>query len=196
MLKKPGHHGTPEEKGLIPMEHTALEGTVFNIERGSNEDGPGIRTVVFLKGCGLRCKWCANPESQLTVPEIMHIGNVCVQCGQCVELIAQDGGHGADVLGQLVGQGLEDLQRLGVCFLEGAAFDLTQVPGAKVGEDTGPAAQLRLHLRLGKAREAELHNRTHRQRAAPVHPHGAVVLDIIVVDHAAMVVGCDGDAAA
>ena len=71
------------------MEHTALEGTVFNIERGSNEDGPGIRTVVFLKGCGLRCKWCANPESQLAAPEIMHIGNVCVQCGQCVETCPQ-----------------------------------------------------------------------------------------------------------
>lgn len=71
------------------MEHTALEGTVFNIERGSNEDGPGIRTVVFLKGCGLRCKWCANPESQLAAPEIMHIGNVCVQCGRCVETCPQ-----------------------------------------------------------------------------------------------------------
>ena len=45
--------------------------------------------MVFLKGCGLRCKWCANPESQLAAPEIMHIGNVCVQCGQCVETCPQ-----------------------------------------------------------------------------------------------------------
>lgn len=68
------------------MDNTALKGTVFNIERGSSEDGPGIRTVVFLKGCGLRCKWCANPESQFAAPEILHIGNVCVNCGECVKI--------------------------------------------------------------------------------------------------------------
>lgn len=71
------------------MENTVLQGTVFNIERGSSEDGPGIRTVVFLKGCGLRCEWCANPESQLAVPEILHIGNVCVNCGECITACPQ-----------------------------------------------------------------------------------------------------------
>lgn len=59
--------------------------TILNIERGSSEDGPGIRTVVFLKGCGLRCKWCANPESQRREPEILYIANVCVNCGACIE---------------------------------------------------------------------------------------------------------------
>ncbi|MBG0773457.1 MAG: 4Fe-4S cluster-binding domain-containing protein, partial [Desulfovibrio alaskensis] len=39
-------------------------GQVFNIQRYSTHDGPGIRTTVFLKGCPLRCKWCQNPESQ------------------------------------------------------------------------------------------------------------------------------------
>jgi len=59
---------------------------VFNIERGSSEDGPGIRTVVFLKGCSLRCRWCANPESQSMRPEILYIANVCVHCGACEEI--------------------------------------------------------------------------------------------------------------
>lgn len=40
-------------------------GIIFNIQKFSVNDGPGIRTTVFLKGCPLRCKWCANPESQL-----------------------------------------------------------------------------------------------------------------------------------
>ena len=65
------------------------QATIINIERGSSEDGPGIRTVVFLKGCGLRCKWCANPESQRREPEILYIANVCVHCGQCVEVCKQ-----------------------------------------------------------------------------------------------------------
>ena len=43
-------------------------GIVFNIQKFSLHDGPGIRTVVFLKGCPLRCKWCANPESQSPAP--------------------------------------------------------------------------------------------------------------------------------
>ena len=63
-----------------------MKGLVFNVERGSGEDGPGIRTVVFLKGCGLRCRWCANPESQSGRPEILYIANVCVHCGECVRI--------------------------------------------------------------------------------------------------------------
>ncbi|MFY9380054.1 MAG: glycyl-radical enzyme activating protein [Acutalibacteraceae bacterium] len=58
---------------------------VFNIERFATEDGPGIRTLVFLKGCALRCKWCANPESQLFEKEIMFNGNACIGCGKCIE---------------------------------------------------------------------------------------------------------------
>ena len=46
---------------------------VFNIERFATEDGRGIRTVVFLKGCSLRCRWCANPESQRAGAEEMCI---------------------------------------------------------------------------------------------------------------------------
>ncbi|ODM27434.1 glycyl-radical enzyme activating protein family [Clostridium sp. Bc-iso-3] len=60
--------------------------TVFEIERYGIEDGPGIRTVVFLKGCALRCKWCANPESQLFEKQIMFKSNLCKNCRKCLEV--------------------------------------------------------------------------------------------------------------
>lgn len=53
----------------LDMENT--KGIVYNIQRFSIHDGPGIRTIVFLKGCPLRCKWCSNPESQQMLPEMM-----------------------------------------------------------------------------------------------------------------------------
>lgn len=63
------------------------KGLVFNIQRYSLHDGPGIRTVVFLKGCPLRCRWCSNPESQLFLPQISYWNNKCIgdaACGVCV----------------------------------------------------------------------------------------------------------------
>ncbi|MBI4330783.1 MAG: 4Fe-4S cluster-binding domain-containing protein, partial [Chloroflexi bacterium] len=45
---------------------------IFNIQRYGLQDGPGIRTTVFLKGCPLRCVWCSNPESQNSYPEVAH----------------------------------------------------------------------------------------------------------------------------
>ncbi len=59
-------------------------GTVFNLQRYSIHDGPGIRTIVFLKGCPLSCKWCSNPESQRSNPELMFNQVVCRKCGRCV----------------------------------------------------------------------------------------------------------------
>jgi len=59
-------------------------GIVFNIQHYSIHDGPGIRTLVFLKGCPLRCAWCVNPESQLSQPEIAVLPNRCIGCGRCI----------------------------------------------------------------------------------------------------------------
>jgi pyruvate formate lyase activating enzyme len=61
-----------------------ISGVVFNIQRYSIHDGPGIRTTVFLKGCPLACLWCQNPESQSREPEIMINRNLCAVCGRCV----------------------------------------------------------------------------------------------------------------
>ena len=60
----------------------AVEGVVFDIQRYSVHDGPGLRTNVFLKGCPLRCAWCANPESQNLQPELMLAAHNCMTCGQ------------------------------------------------------------------------------------------------------------------
>ena len=65
------------------MNNTAI---VFNIQRFSIHDGPGIRTTVFLKGCPLRCAWCSNPESQAARPQIMVRDIKCVGCGECVRV--------------------------------------------------------------------------------------------------------------
>lgn len=58
--------------------------TVFNIQKFSLNDGPGIRTVVFLKGCPLHCAWCSNPESQRRVPQLEWKESVCLGCGACL----------------------------------------------------------------------------------------------------------------
>ena len=59
--------------------------TIFDIERASYVDGPGIRTTVFFKGCNLHCAWCHNPESQSRAPQMMFYKNKCTGCGKCKE---------------------------------------------------------------------------------------------------------------
>nr|WP_275955687.1 glycyl-radical enzyme activating protein [Sodalis sp. dw_96] len=70
-----------DDMAAIDYEQT---GTVFNIQKFSLHDGPGIRTIVFLKGCYLACKWCSNPESQKTEPEMFYHERNCIHCGRCV----------------------------------------------------------------------------------------------------------------
>lgn len=63
-----------------------IMGRVLRIERSSNKDGSGIRTVVFLKGCPLRCQWCSTPESQSLQYEVGILRSRCILCGKCAEL--------------------------------------------------------------------------------------------------------------
>ena len=63
-----------------------LRGLIFNIQRFSIHDGPGIRATVFLKGCPLRCRWCSNPESQSASVELMTRDAQCIKCGICTEV--------------------------------------------------------------------------------------------------------------
>ncbi len=63
-----------------------IKGLIFNIQKYSIHDGPGIRTLVFVKGCPLRCLWCCNPEGQTPQPEIMYYRNLCVSCGMCTKV--------------------------------------------------------------------------------------------------------------
>ena len=64
----------------------SVESTIFDVERNSFVDGPGIRTTVFLKGCNLKCAWCHNPESQEYKPQMMFYSDKCIGCGKCKEV--------------------------------------------------------------------------------------------------------------
>lgn len=66
-------------------------GIVYNIQRMSTKDGPGLRTTVFLKGCPLHCLWCSNPESQAFQPQLLCFENLCISCGACLKVCR----HGA-----------------------------------------------------------------------------------------------------
>lgn len=67
------------------MKNNEPTGVVFNIQKFSVHDGPGIRTVIFLKGCPLKCYWCANPESQRMKPELLWHRAKCTNCLKCLK---------------------------------------------------------------------------------------------------------------
>lgn len=67
-----------------------MTGEIFNIQKFCVNDGPGIRTTVFFKGCPLRCEWCHNPESQTQEKQIMFYPDKCSGCGRCRNLTADN----------------------------------------------------------------------------------------------------------
>lgn len=75
ILSGKGRHSDFTERGLV-----------FNIQRYQIHDGPGIRTIVFLKGCPLRCLWCSNPEGQNREAELFFFKSRCKLCGKCIEV--------------------------------------------------------------------------------------------------------------
>lgn len=72
------------------MEET--KGRIFNIQRFSVHDGPGIRDTVFVKGCPLHCAWCSNPESQSCNLELGYNIARCIGCGACIKTCKEKGG--------------------------------------------------------------------------------------------------------
>lgn len=74
-------------------------GLVFNVQRFSLHDGPGLRSTVFLKGCPLRCSWCHNPESQSPQSELVRLSHRCMRCGRCSgDELADPVVHGRDAV--------------------------------------------------------------------------------------------------
>lgn len=67
-----------------------VSGCIFDIQRFSLHDGPGIRTTVFLKGCNLSCFWCHNPESVNRKPELQIYAHKCIGCGRCAGICPQN----------------------------------------------------------------------------------------------------------
>lgn len=67
------------------LGESVVHGTIYKIDRFATHDGKGIRTLIFLKGCPLKCIWCSSPESQKPTPELLFIEEKCINCLQCVD---------------------------------------------------------------------------------------------------------------
>lgn len=74
----------------MPKGDTDQIGVVLNIQRFSTEDGPGIRTTVFLMGCALRCQWCQNPETWSLTPQVVWYKDRCIGAHHCITACPQE----------------------------------------------------------------------------------------------------------
>jgi pyruvate formate lyase activating enzyme len=81
---------------VLPIEK---RGVLFDLQRLSLQDGPGIRTCVFFKGCPLRCAWCHNPESLESRPQLIYTDRLCAGCGACMAA-CPNRAHGFDQAGR------------------------------------------------------------------------------------------------
>ncbi|MBE7553637.1 MAG: glycyl-radical enzyme activating protein [Anaerolineales bacterium] len=95
------HRFDPKDKLKV-----ALTGLIFDIQRFSIHDGPGIRTTVFLKGCPLRCLWCQNPESMARQPEITYIATNCIECDKCLAVCPEQAIQPANGKGRTINRQL------------------------------------------------------------------------------------------
>jgi pyruvate formate lyase activating enzyme len=109
--------------GPQPVEGNG--GWIFNIQRFSVHDGPGIRTTVFLKGCPLRCAWCSNPESQSSLPHVVFWADRCIRCDGCLAVCPRGAVSVDSEGGRRVSGALCDL--CGLCLAECYAGALEQI---------------------------------------------------------------------
>ncbi len=91
-----------------------MKGVIFNIQRISHVDGPGVRTTVFFKGCNLKCAWCHNPESQSFKKQLLVYKNKCKGCGRCREVCPTDFA-GCSACGRCVASCLYDAREICGC---------------------------------------------------------------------------------
>lgn len=114
------------------QENTQTKATIFNIQKFSLNDGPGIRTVVFFKGCPLRCKWCANPESQYARPQVLWNAKDCVHCYHCVSVCPNEA---LTVKEDKIVQDISKCAHCGTCVKECPKHALTMEGESKTIED-------------------------------------------------------------
>ncbi len=108
-----------------------ISGRVFNVQRFSTRDGPGIRTTVFLKGCPLACRWCHNPEGMRSAPELLTHPSRCIECNACVSACP----HGYAVPateGNGIRQGVPSCEACGDC-VEVCPTGAREIAGREIG---------------------------------------------------------------
>ena len=89
-----------------------LKANILRIERLSLSDGKGMRTVVFFKGCPLRCAWCSTPESQSGQREVYYMKERCTGCGACIQVCSEQALRRSEKTGEIV----RDYSRCKQCF--------------------------------------------------------------------------------